>query len=305
MRFFKKAEKFFVYMLDIGCFFLYNNTVMKVCDLHTHSNFSDGSLTPTELVRLAETAGLSALALTDHNTTKGLAELVAAGKNSMVEVVPGCEFSTMHEGHELHIVGLFIPERSWAELEDFVEMMHMAKHNSNVELIAALNEGGINISFEEVAALTDADQFNRSHVARTLVKHGYAETIDEAFKRYLRKNGGFYRPAKKLSSLATIRFIKANGGKAVWAHPFLSVKDEQISAFLPQAKEVGLDAVEVMYSTYTPAQTARMKELADVNGLLYSGGSDFHGAGKPDIALGVGRGNLQIPYAFYEALRDQ
>ena len=212
---------------------------MKLCDLHCHSNFSDGTLTPTELIRLAESAGLSALALTDHNTTKGLAEFVAAGKESEVAAVPGCEFSTSYEGKEFHIVGLFMPEHAWAEIEDFVEMMHMAKHNSNIELIRALNEGGIHITFEEVAALTDADQFNRSHVARTLVKHGYAKTIDEAFKRYLRKNGGFYTPAKKLSSLATIRFIKANGGVAVWAHPFLVPMKKKLPPFYHTVKRRG------------------------------------------------------------------
>ena len=278
---------------------------MKFCDLHCHSNFSDGSLTPTELIRLAESAGLSALALTDHNTTKGLAEFVAAGKNSTVIPVPGCEFSTSHEGKEFHIVGLFMPEHAWAEIEDFVEMMHMAKHNSNIELIRALNEGGINITFEEVAALTDADQFNRSHVARTLVKHGYAKTIDEAFKRYLRKNGGFYTPAKKLSSLATIRFIKANGGVAVWAHPFFSADEEEIAAFLPHGKAAGLDAVEVKYTTFDDYQTKRIAELADENGLLYSGGSDFHGAGKPDIDLGIGHGDLRVPFSYYEKLAER
>ena len=156
-----------------------------------------------------------------------------------------------------------------------------------------------------MAALTDADEFNRSHVARTLVKHGYAKTIDEAFKRFLKKNGGFYTPAKKINSLTAIRFIKANGGVAVWAHPFFSADEASIAAFLPLGKAAGLDAVEVLYTTYSEEEKKRIKELADANGLLYSGGSDFHGAGKPDIKLGVGYGDLRVPYAYYEKLAQR
>ncbi|MBR2590278.1 MAG: PHP domain-containing protein [Clostridia bacterium] len=278
---------------------------MKCCDLHSHSNFSDGSLTPTELVSLAEQTGLSALALTDHNTTKGLEEFLQAGENSKLITVPGCEFSTQHEDKELHIVGLFMPRKSWVEIEDFVELMHMAKHNSNQKLIRNLQQGGIDITFEEVASLTDADEFNRSHVARTLVKHGYASSVQDAFEKFLRPNKGFYVPAKKLSSLATIRFIKANGGVAVWAHPFFSAHEQRIAAFLPLGKEAGLDAIETMYTTYSEEEFQKAKELADANGLLYSGGSDYHGAGKPDIELGSGYGNLAVPFSFYEKLYER
>lgn len=275
---------------------------MKICDLHSHSNFSDGSLSPSELVHLAEQQGISALALTDHNTSKGLSEFMKAGKNSKVITVPGCEFSTQNEGKELHIVGLFMRESAWEEIEDFVELMHMAKHSSNEKLIENLRQGGVDITYEEVAALTDADEFNRSHVARVLVKKGFAGTIDEAFEKYLKQKRGFYMPAKKVSSLATIRFIKANGGVAVWAHPFFSASEAEIAAFLPQAKAAGLDAMEILYSTYTEEEQQKAKELADANGILYSGGSDFHGAGKPDIHLGSGYGDLKIPFSFYETL---
>ena len=278
---------------------------MKTCDLHSHSTFSDGSLTPTELIALAKRSGLSALALTDHNTTKGLAEFLDAGKENGVQAVAGCEFSTENEGKELHILGLFLPEKSWVEVEDFLEFQRMAKHNSNVKLIENLAAGGYEISYEEVAAITDAEEFNRNHVARVLFKKGYVKSVDEAFKTLLKKGGGYYEPAKKHSSLSTIRFIKANGGVAVWAHPFLSLKNkEEIKVFLPKAVEAGLDGMEVLYSTYTPEQTEKAKNLADKFGLLYSGGSDFHGEGKPDISLGTGYGNLKIPYEFYQKLKQ-
>ena len=279
---------------------------MKTCDLHCHSNRSDGSLTPTQLVRLAEEAGLSALALTDHNTTKGLAEFMDAGKESKTQTVAGCEFSTKYAGKELHIVGLFFPPESWKEVEDYVEFQHIAKNKSNLQLIENLRAGGYDISYEEVAAITKADVFNRNHVARILLKKKYVESIDHAFATLLKAGNGYYIPAKKLSSAATIRFIKANGGKAVWAHPFFTMKQaEEVEEFLPQAKEAGLDAIETVYTTYSPEQTRQAKALAKKYGLLESGGSDYHGAGKPDISLGVGYGELQVPFSFFEKLRDR
>ena len=155
---------------------------MKTCDLHCHSTFSDGSLTPTEIVALAKQQGLSAVALTDHNTTKGLAEFMQAGESAGLETVAGCEFSTEIDGSELHILGLFMPQETWVEIEDYVELLHMAKHHSNEKLIERLCEGGYGITYEEIAALTDADEFNRAHVARALVARGYASSVEEAFK---------------------------------------------------------------------------------------------------------------------------
>ena len=278
---------------------------MKRCDLHCHSCFSDGSLTPTQLVRLAEQQGLSALALTDHNTAKGLPELMQAGKKSEVITVAGCELSTDYNGTELHIVALFMPEQSWQEIEDFVYLMHLAKHDSNLKLIASLNEAGYAITYEEAAALTDADEFNRAHVARVLCEKGYVSSVSEAFEKLLGEERGYYVSPKRISSLAAIRFIKANGGVAVLAHPFFSMNEEGLLTFLPQAKEAGLDAMETHYSTFDATTTQRAEQLAEQFGLKQSGGSDFHGKAKPDIALGSGRGDLVVPFAFYENLLKQ
>lgn len=277
---------------------------MKKCDLHCHSCFSDGSMTPTELVKLAEQQGLSALALTDHNTTKGLGELMRAGDSSSVITVAGSELSTDYEGKELHIVALFLPEQSWAELEDFVALMHLAKHTSNLKLIEALNQAGYAITYEEVAAITDADEFNRAHVARVLTEKGYTASVSEAFETLLAEGNGFYVPPKRLSALSAIKFIKNNGGVAVLAHPFLNLTYDELTVFLPKAKACGLDAMETRYSTFDAETTRLAEELAQRFSLLPSGGSDFHGKAKPDIALGTGRGNLSVPFAYYEALAD-
>lgn len=280
---------------------------MKLCDLHTHSYFSDGTKSPTEIVRLAEEAGLSAVALTDHNTAKGLGEFMKAGENSSVITVPGCEFSTGYgeDDTELHIVGLFFPEEMWVEIEDFVELMHVAKKQSNVRLIKKLNEAGYNISYEEVGAITDADEFNRAHVARVLMAKGYVKSVNEAFKTVLREGGGMYVPPKRINALVTISFIKNYGGIAVLAHPFLNLSYEGLLEFLPKAKEAGLDAIETNYSTFTPEETEKAKSLAKRFGLLESGGSDYHGDTKPDISVGTGRGGLSIPFEFYEKLKER
>ena len=278
---------------------------MKTCDLHCHSYFSDGSMSPEALVALAERQGLSALALTDHNTSKGLADFMKAGENSPVETVAGCEFSTEHEGKEYHIVGLFLPEKSWQELEDFVLFQHMAKHHSNQTLIKNLHAAGFAITYDEVAAITDADEFNRAHVARVLLKKGYVGSVKEAFDTLLGENNGFYVPPKRISSAATIRFIKDNGGVAVWAHPFHSTDAATVENILPAFVAAGLDAMETIYTTYTPEEHARANALAEEYHLLESGGSDFHGEAKPDIALGKGYGEMEIPYAFYEKLKQR
>ena len=272
----------------------------KRCDLHCHSNFSDGTLTPTELVKLAEKQGISALALTDHNTSHGLREFMEAGKNSSVITIPGCEFSTEWHGKEIHIVGLFFKEKYWGEIEDFVELMHMAKRNSNIRLIESLNKAGYEVTYEEANALTDADDFNRTHVARVLLTKGYVSSVSEAFDKLLKEGKGFYTPAKKITSIAAIRFIKTFGATAIMAHPLLNLTYNEMNEFLPEAKESGLDAIETRYTEFDEEMTQTAISLADSFGLKQSGGSDFHGTTKPGIQLGSGRGNLFVPYEFYE-----
>ena len=275
---------------------------MKLCDLHTHSNCSDGSCTPAELVRMAEAAGLSAIALTDHNTAKGLPQFMEAGQGSPVITVPGCEFTTDYEGRELHIVGLFFEEAYWPEIEDHVELMRLAKHNANQQMIKALRQAGYDICYEEVAATTEAEEFNRAHVARLLLSKGYVGSVSEAFNGILKEGNGFYTPPRRLSSLGTIRFIREYGAVAILAHPYLNMNEAELEAFLPRAKKAGLEAMETRYTDFDEATTQKAMAMAERFGLLQSGGSDFHGKAKPQIQLGRGRGQLAVPFSFYEAL---
>ncbi|MDO4415761.1 MAG: PHP domain-containing protein [Erysipelotrichaceae bacterium] len=271
----------------------------KRCDLHSHSTFSDGTLTPTELVRLAEEKDLYALALTDHNTAGGLKEFMEAGRHSNVITVPGCEFTTEWHQKEIHIVGLFFQEKAWPEIEDFLELVHIAKINSNHALIDNLNKAGFDITFAEAQALTSGD-INRAHIARVLLNKGYVESVAEAFATVLKEGNGFYFPAKRITSIAAIRFIKTFGATAIMAHPLLNLTPEEMLEFLPEAKAAGLDAIETHYTEFDEEMTKTAVSLAEQFGLKQSGGSDFHGKAKPGIELGSGRGSLFVPYEFYE-----
>lgn len=272
------------------------------CDLHTHSVFSDGTFTPAQLIAEAERIGLSAVALTDHNTIAGLPDFLAAGAGSVVKAVPGCEFSTDYDGVELHILGLYIQPEHYQTVTDLLEKAQKDKEESNRNLVAALNAAGYAIDYEKVNARSQGS-VNRAHIAAELLEAGYISSIQEAFKDLLTKRRGFYKPPQRIGAYACIRFIKSIGAKAVLAHPFLNLKEEAaLRAFLPEAVEAGLDGMEVVYSKFTPEQTALAQQIAQEYGLLPSGGSDFHGENKPDIVLGVGRGELRIPEEWETAL---
>ena len=157
---------------------------------------------------------------------------------------------------------------------------------------------------QEAYALTDGE-FNRAHVARVLMAKGYVASVDEAFKTLLKPGGGFYTPARRITAAAAIRFIKTYGAAAVMAHGLLSMSAEQMREFLPEAKNAGLDAIETRYSEYDEKDIATSVSFCEEFGLLQSGGSDFHGGTKPDIALGTGKGSLFVPYEFYENLRSR
>ena len=277
---------------------------MKYCDLHTHSIYSDGTWTPRQLVDEARRIGLGAIALCDHNTVDGLPEFMAAARDGEVEAVPGIEFSTDYDGTELHIVALFIRPEHYAAVTEKMLDYQRRKEESNRALIEALRRAGFDIAYEDVAAATPHGQFNRVHVAAELTRKGYAASIQDAFSRFLSQERGYFTPAKRMTSYETIRFIKSLGAVAVLAHPLLSMKPEQLRAFLPEAVESGLDAMETRYVTYDEPTTRLAVEIAAQFGLKHSGGSDFHGDNKPGIALGVGRGSLAVPMTFLQALKE-
>ena len=272
------------------------------CDLHTHSNFSDGTYSPSKLIEGAKALGLKAIALTDHNTVAGLPDFVAAGQGSGVETVPGCEFSADYNGIELHILGLFIAPCHYQSVTELLEEAQREKEKSNIDLVAALNEAGYGLDYDAICA-TCSGRINRAHIAAAMVEKGYFPDMQACFRGPLSEKRGFYRPPKRIDAYDCIRFIKSLGAVAVLAHPFLNLDEAALRGFLPKAVAAGLDGMEVAYSKYSPETTARAVTVADAFGLRYSGGSDFHGGNKPDIQLGIGRGDLRIPLAWLEALK--
>ncbi len=271
------------------------------CDLHTHSTFSDGTKTPTEIVREAKELGLYAVALTDHNTTSGLAEFAEAGKKYNVKTVCGVEFSTDYGEHELHIVALFIDEKDFGKVNLLTEQMRQRKEQANRETVAKLCEDGYLIDYDEISA--GAQVVNRAHIATALMKAGYVASVAEAFDTLLSKSGKYYTQAKRLDALETISFITSIGAVSVLAHPLLTLGEGELRELLPNAKAAGLCAMEVEYSTYDEETRRLAHRIAEEYGLLKSGGSDYHGERKPDISLGIGRGELRVPKDFYLKLR--
>ena len=274
----------------------------QFCDLHTHSTYSDGTVTPTQLIRIAEAAGVAAVALTDHNTAAGLPEFLNAAAQSTVKAVPGVEFSTDYGQTELHILALFVKPEYYAAVEELVGQMLLRKEQSNLDLIEALVSLGMELDYGAIKALTPNGQVNRAVIAAEMVRKGYCETVKQAFSRYLSVSCGYFKPPRRLDALETIRFIKSIGAVAVLAHPFLNLDEAGLRQFLKEAIPVGLDAMEVYYAGYSAERTELSERIVREFGLLASGGSDFHGNNKPDIWLGTGKGDLKLPMRLLEDL---
>ncbi len=273
-------------------------------DLHTHSIYSDGTFTPGQLVAEAKRQGLEAIALTDHNTVQGLPEFLEAGKKEGVETVPGVEMSAQWEDIELHILGLFIPQSRYEDITARLNAFRERKENSNIELVSALAKAGMVLDYPKIRG--DMKGYvNRAVIGSAMTEAGYTASVAEAFEKYLLPGRGFYTPPRREDALEIIAFLKSLGAVTVLAHPFLNLDTAALSRFLPMAVAAGLDGMEILYSEYDRQTTVLSGEIADAFSLLPSGGSDFHGANKPDIRLGKGKGNLKIPYRYLSGLRSK
>ena len=273
-----------------------------LCDLHTHSLFSDGSFTPAEIIDGAIEKKLSAVALTDHNTVGGLPDFLSYAEWKDIEAVAGAEFSVDYNGKELHLLGLFIPKEAFGTVEALMEEVNARKEKSNLELIESLSRSGYPLDYDALKNGVKG-MVNRAVVARTMVEKGYVSSVKEAFGTLLAKDGGHYREPKRLTVWEILDFLKSIGAVSVLAHPFLNLTEGELLEFLPLACQRGLTGMECYYSEYDEKLTARSVEIARVFRLKESGGSDFHGASKPDIALGFGKGDLRVPYSCVEDLK--
>jgi predicted metal-dependent phosphoesterase TrpH len=274
-----------------------------LCDLHTHSHYSDGTDAPKELIEAAEALGLASIALCDHNTVSGLPEFLEAAEGKRVTAVPGIEISADHAGTELHILGLFLPLDRLGEVSDLMEAVQIRKRESNRALIEALCAAGYRVDYDAIAGKTPNGDFNRAHIAAALTEQGYTPSISAAFGTLLSEERGFYRPPARLDAYEVIDFLSSIGAVSVLAHPSLNLSEAALLRFLPKAKMYGLCGMETRYSLYDGKTEARMTEIAHDFDLCESGGSDYHGKNKPDICLMRGRGTLSVPQIFSEGLR--
>ncbi len=274
----------------------------KFCDLHTHSYFSDGTLSPSELIDEAIKRGLCAVALCDHNTTAGLDEFLSAAERKDIKAIPGIEISSVYNGTELHILGLFLPRDKYGEVEAFLEIVNERKNAAYKLLEKNLNADGYMISLEDIRATTPDGHINRAHIAQALAAAGYVKDSKEAFATLLSPKGKHYVEPERHTSFEVIDFLHSIGAVTVLAHPLLSMGIAKTEKFLSEASSHPLDGMETVYCTYTEKESAKAKELAKKFGLRESGGSDFHGERKPGLMLGIGYGDLKIPLEFAEKL---
>ncbi len=275
----------------------------KKCDLHTHSIFSDGTFTPAEIVEKAIEIGLSAVALCDHNTVDGIPEFLSAARDKNIEAIAGAEFSVDYNGTELHLLGLYIPEKMLSTVCDLMADANKRKEESNIALVKSLNNAGYHINYSDLKSKSPNGKINRAHIAAELTAKGYTESIKNAFETVLSKNAGHYIEPKRITAFEIIKFIKSIGAVPILAHPFLNLSEKELIDFIPLAKEHGLDGMECFYSLYDDDLTNKSIAIATHFGLKQSGGSDFHGSNKPDIKLGFGKDNLSIPYEFAKVMK--
>jgi predicted metal-dependent phosphoesterase TrpH len=277
---------------------------MAFIDLHTHSNASDGTLPPEEVVRLAKERGLRAIALTDHDTIDGLAEAEAAGKQAGLEVIPGVEISARHPGGSMHILGYFL-EYEDRLLAERLEVLKQARKDRNPQIIAKLNGLGIPMTMETVERISGRGQMGRPHIARALYEGGYVRNIQEAFDIFLGNQGKAYVSKFRFPPEEAIEMIREAKGVPVLSHPFtLNLRNsEDLRERLQELKGLGLAGIEVYYPEHSPEQEALYLSLARELGLLITGGSDFHGDNKPEVELGRIKCQKKLTYDLVEALK--
>lgn len=275
----------------------------KNVDLHVHSNYSDGSLSPSQLVDLAVEKGLFAFALTDHDTIDGIDEAIESAKERPVTVIPGIELSTEYEGKDVHIVGLMIDHKTPAfqkKIQEFVDSRELR----NEKMCNALRtRAGMDITYEDLKSHYPDSVITRAHYARYMLEKGYIRSLSEAFERYIGDRAPYFIPREKVTPQDAVSLILSAKGIPVLAHPLLyGMSSERLQILVSSLKSCGLVALEALYATYSPSDEASMRLLAEKNGLLLSGGSDFHGAAKPKLELGTGYGKLQVPKDIFDKL---
>ncbi|MDR7484143.1 MAG: PHP domain-containing protein [Armatimonadota bacterium] len=265
-------------------------------DLHTHTTASDGLLTPAALVAEAARWGVGLLAVSDHDTTAGVDPATAAGEAAGVEVWPAVELSCDVTDGEVHMLGYFVDHHlGW--FQALLERLRDGRARRAQRMVERLAALGAPVDYARVEALAGGGAIGRPHIARALVEAGHTKTVAEAFERYIGRGGPAYVERLKVTPAQAVQVIRAAGGLAVLAHPGWGQQD----ALIPELVAAGLDGIEVYYPDHSPEQVERYTALARRNGLLITGGTDFHGGG---LATGVGVGSQYVPEAVVVPLRE-
>ncbi len=268
-------------------------------DLHVHSTASDGGLSPEAVVGRARSAGLAAMALTDHDTVAGVPAAVEAGERLGLRVVGGCEFSSAAPWGEMHVLGYFLPSHS-PELESFLERCRADRVRRAKEMVTRLQGLGVGLEFDAVLMQANGGAVGRPHVARAIVRHGGAIDVSDAFDRFI----GRGRPAFVDKNLPTFReiadLVHSVRGLVSVAH----IKERGTRTFLERLKREGLDAVETRHPSHDPELRARLADIATRLGLLRTGGSDWHGDPEPGETHGA-LGSQEVPLEWLERLEAQ
>ncbi len=273
-------------------------------DLHTHSNFSDGTMTPTELVTLARHKKISALALTDHDTMAGTAEAIVAGAEMGVEIIPGIEISVLYNQIEYHVLGY------WADpldspLATALSRLQGARAERNDKILEKLNALGIPVTAEELQLVSEQGQTGRPHIARILVQRGVVRTMTQAFDQFLKKGESAYVSRFAYSAAEAVALIRQAGGLAVLAHPAQNDPELiRLPVVLADLVEAGLDGIELYYPSHSHKVKKRMRALAAEHDLLLTGGSDYHGEVRPGTTL-AGAGNISVPPELLEKMKER
>jgi len=275
---------------------------MGFVDLHVHSNASDGTFSPSQVVELAKNAGLDAFALTDHDTTAGVPEALEKGRDLNIEVIPGIEVSSSFDGTEIHILGLFVNSDD-PVLAAMLEKMRISRDRRNEKMLENLAADGISFTKEELCGDNPDTIITRAHIAHALVAKGICSGMDQAFKKYL-QYGGRYCPQKEhLSPEEVVKTLISNGAFVALAHPFQykfgDKKTEELIA------HIGMKGLEVYHSSNNKLESMKLQEMAVRHHLLPTGGSDFHGGNKPDISIGTGRGGLRVSSLLLEDIKRE
>ncbi len=274
-------------------------------DLHTHSTKSDGTCTPSELVEIAVQKGLSAFALTDHDTTDGIEEAMTAARGTGIELIPGVELSTQYQDRDIHIVGLY-PDYNNSAFKERIKTFADDRDRRNQKICALLTADGYELSCEELMAAFPNTVITRAHFAQLLTEKGITSSINEAFKKFLGDDCKYFVPREKITPAQAVRFLREFHGVSVLAHPLqYHFRDDELTVLIETLCKDGLMGIEAYYNNHTPSDTAKIIRLAQAFDLVISGGSDFHGTRKKDLQMGTGYGRLFVPNTLLGPIKEK